>query len=135
MFVTRRKRNPRLEITPLIDVIFSILVFFMIFTSFEINPAGLNVELPKAVTATERQPSSITITIAKTGTMYIDGKAVATKDIRGRVREALQRRPDLFVIIKADKETRYEHIVKAMDEVRAGGGFRLGLAVERDRVN
>ncbi|NLM94767.1 MAG: biopolymer transporter ExbD [Firmicutes bacterium] len=132
MIVTRRKRRPRVEILPLIDVIFFILVFFMLFASFEINPAGLKVELPKAVTASEREPSNLTITVTKTGAMYIDGKAVATSEIQSRVRQAVQRRPDLFVIIRADKETRYEHVVKAMDEVRAGGGYRLGLAVERE---
>ena len=47
MIVTRRKRRPRVEILPLIDVIFFILVFFMLFASFEINPAGLKVELPE----------------------------------------------------------------------------------------
>ena len=53
-------------------------------------------ELPKAVTASEREPSNLTITVTKTGAMYIDGKAVATSEIQSRVRQAVQRRPDLL---------------------------------------
>ncbi|MGI6038363.1 MAG: ExbD/TolR family protein [Limnochordia bacterium] len=131
MFVTRRKRRARVEITPLIDVIFSLLVFFMIFSSFDVDRTSIDIELPKAATASAQQSSSITISINKSGTMHIDGKAVNVRELQSRVKQAIEKQPNTFVIIKADKETRYDNVVRAMDAVRSVGGHRLGLAVER----
>lgn len=126
----RRVKRIRLDIIPMIDVIFFLLVFFMLFTTFKTTPAGLNIELPKAVTAQEQQPSELVVNISKDGVMYVNGEQVTSQRLKALVKDRLKKQPDLFVIIKADKQALYDYVVQAMDDVRAVGGYRLGLAVQ-----
>ncbi len=123
------RRNPNVQIVPLIDVIFFILVFFMLFTTFRTQPSGLNLELPKAATSDKQAPSQVTVSIASDGRMFLGDRQVNSATLKTEIGKSLQRRPDLFVVIRADKNTRYDYVVQAMDDVRQVGGYRFGLAV------
>ncbi|HHV94589.1 MAG TPA: biopolymer transporter ExbD [Firmicutes bacterium] len=125
-----RNKKPTVQIVPLIDIIFSVLVFFMLATTFKTHPAGLNLELPRAASYDRQASSQITISIAKDGRMFLGERQVNTNTLRSEVKSALDKRPDLFVIIKADREARYDYVVQVMDVVRQLGGYRFGLAVE-----
>lgn len=125
------KRKVRIEILPMIDVVFFLLVFFMLFATIEANPTGIDVNLPKAATGSQEPKTSFVITVDQSGTLYVEGRALTPDQLRTSVDKTLKARPDTFVIIKGDKRTDYEYIVKAMDEVRKVGGSKLGLAVER----
>jgi biopolymer transport protein ExbD len=128
------RKKPNVQIVPLIDVIFFILVFFMLFTTFRTQPAGLNLELPKAATSDKQSPSQVTVSIAADGRMYLGDRQVNSATLKSEIGKSLQRRPDLFVVIRADKNTRYDYVVQAMDDIRQVGGYRFGLAVRpRDR--
>ncbi|HPT83068.1 MAG TPA: biopolymer transporter ExbD [Limnochordia bacterium] len=127
----RLHRGP--DITPMIDVVFFLLVFFMVFFTVRTAPLGLNVELPRAVTGNPQASARFEIAVDKSGAMYVSGSRVTSSQLRQALTERLQVNPDMFVIVKADKEVRYEYVVNALDEVRAAGGYRLGLAVEQDR--
>lgn len=128
------RKKPNVQIVPLIDVIFFILVFFMLFTTFRTQPAGLNLELPKAATSDKQSPSQVTVSIPADGRMYLGDRQVTSAALRSEVSKALQRRPDLFVVIRADKNARYDYVVQAMDDIRQVGGYRFGLAVRpRDK--
>jgi len=52
------------------------------------------------------------------------------EQVRARVREAVARRPDILIIVSADRRAAYDHVVRAMDAARQGGGFRIALSVE-----
>lgn len=123
------RRKPNIQIVPLIDVIFFILVFFMLFTTFRTQPAGLNLELPKAATSDKQSPSQVTISIAADGRMFLGDRQVNSSALKKEISQSLKKRPDLFVVIRADKNTRYDYVVQAMDDVRQVGGYRFGLAV------
>lgn len=125
-----RTPRPRLEIIPMIDVMLFLLVFFMMFTTFREAPTGLNVDLPRGTTAVSQPAGQFEVAVDRTGALYAGGRRVTAAELQRQVAEALRRRPDLFIIIRGDKEARYEHVVAAMDAVRAAGGYRLGLAVE-----
>lgn len=133
MFERAVRRRPRIEIVPMIDVIFFLLVFFMLFSTFKVEPSGLDVDLPKAQTAGEQPASPLVITVAKTGQLYLGGQAIDGDALRKSVREALVEDPDLAVVIKGDKRAEWDSIVYAIDIVRAVGGSRLGLAVDIQR--
>lgn len=126
-----RHRGP--DITPMIDVVFFLLVFFMVFFTVRTAPLGLNVELPRAVTGNPQAAARFEIAVDKSGNMYVSGSRVSNAQLQQVLAERLRVNPDMFVIVKADKEVRYEYVVNALDEVRAAGGYRLGLAVEQDR--
>ncbi len=128
----QRSRRPRIEIIPMIDVVFFLLVFFMMFTSFRETPAGLNVNLPRGSTAVPQPAGQFEVAVDRTGALYAGGRRITALELQRQVAAALRQRPDLFIIIRGDKEARYEHVVAAMDAVRAVGGYRLGLAVEME---
>lgn len=125
----RPRRSP--DITPMIDVIFFLLVFFMVFSTIKTEPMGLDVELPRAVTGSPQTSMSFEVVVDKSGSLYVAGKMVTGSELREALAKRLQVNPDTFVIVKADKEVRYEHVVNALDHVRGVGGYKLGLAVEQ----
>ncbi len=107
----------------------------MIFTTIKTTPLGVDVELPKAVTGTPPKAApALRCWWINRGAFYVSGKIVSGKELEAKVVERLKvNPPDLFVIVKADKQVRYEHVVAALDHIRGVGGYRLGgLAVERD---
>lgn len=125
----RRRNSP--DITPLIDVMFFMLVFFMVFSTLKTEPMGLDVELPRAVTGTAQTSTSFEVLVDKFGAFYVSGRSVTGTELEQDLAARLQVNPDIFVIVKADKEVRYEHVVRALDHIRGVGGYRLGLAVEQ----
>ncbi len=127
---SRRRRNSP-DITPLIDVMFFMLVFFMVFSTIKTEPMGLDVELPRAVTGTTQTSTSFEVLVDKSGAFYVSGRQVSGAELEQHFIERVRVNPDIFVIVKADKEVRYEHVVKALDHLRGVGGYRLGLAVEQ----
>lgn len=125
----QRKKTP--DITPMIDVVFFLLVFFMVFTTIKTAPLGLDVELPQAVTGNPQASNSFEVLVDKSGVFYVAGKMVTGSELRQQLSQRLQVNPDIFVIVKADKQVRYEHVVAALDHIRGVGGYKLGLAVEQ----
>lgn len=117
---------------PMIDVVFFLLVFFMLFTTMRSTPVGLDVELPSAQTGVAQQNQQFEVSVSREGAFYVEGKMVTGPELRSQLQTALRQNPDLFVIVKADRQVRYEYVVRALDEVRAVGGHKLGLAVEQD---
>lgn len=130
-FERTRKRRRSPDITPLIDVMFFLLVFFMVFSTIKTEPMGLDVELPRAVTGSAQTSTSFEVLVDKSGAFYVSGRQVSGTQLEQQLAERLRVNPDIFVFVKADKEVRYEHVVKALDHVRGVGGYRLGLAVDQ----
>ncbi|MDI9442435.1 MAG: biopolymer transporter ExbD [Firmicutes bacterium] len=120
------------DIVSMIDVVFFLLVFFMVFFTLRTTPVGLDVELPKAVSGSAQNTTNIEVLVDKSGVFYVAGKPVSGNELSSYVGDRLKVNPDLFVIVKADKAARYEHVVEALDHIRGVGGYRLGLAVQKD---
>lgn len=131
-FRRTKKYNRGPDIVSMIDIVFFLLVFFMIFTTVKTTPLGLDVELPKAVTGSAQSSTSFEVLVDKSGSFYVTGRPVSGAELRTQVADRLKVNPDLFVIVKADKQARYEYVVEALDHIRGVGGYRLGLAVEKD---
>jgi biopolymer transport protein ExbD len=129
-----RRRDPELNITPLIDVVFLLLIFFMVSTTFD-KQAELNIELPEAsgkVTPTEQ--FKIEIGIDGEGRYFINQRPI--KDDRLvtlkralEVTMAEQKEPKL--IISADRKTPHEAVVRAMDAARQVGLTHLTFATRQ----
>lgn len=131
-FQRTHRKKPRPDMMPMIDVVFFLLIFFMLFSTLRATPMGMDVELPRAVSGTPQQSTPFEVSVSREGAFYVDGRMVTGRELRDRLTSAMSNNPDLFVIVKADRQVRYEHVVKALDEVRAVGGSKLGLAVEQD---
>lgn len=135
----RTKRvKPYIDHTPLIDCVFNLLIFFAVSTSFITTRAGMEVNLPKAETA-EVMPKNMVITIEESKDIYFEdpdgGKLkVSLVSLEGLVKGKVQENPQTSFIINADKTTPYEILIEVMDTVRKGGGEKLALAAEREKM-
>jgi biopolymer transport protein ExbD len=123
----------RIEIIPMIDIIFFLLVFFMVSTlSMTINH-GLPVNLPKAASSQNDLRESFNVTIMQDGTLFLNKEPTSLEVLGQRVKDGLERDPELVVIINADDQALHGAIVSVMDEVRLAGVSRLAIAVRPAR--
>ena len=123
----------RIEIIPMIDIIFFLLVFFMISTlSMTIN-RGLPVNLPKAASSQRDLRESAHITVTREGDIFLNKEPVTLQEIGQRVQAGLERDPELLAVISADDHAIHGTIVDIMDKIRLAGISRLAIAVKPER--
>ena len=128
----RRRGLTEVNVTPLIDVVFNLLIFFVITTTFVQNP-GIEVELPKASTAPGSQASdSVIIAITQQGQMIYEGRALSSEELRQTLNNHYAARKTATVIIQADEMTAHGKVVEVMDLARQGGFQSLAIATEAE---
>jgi len=117
------KKRARIEIIPLIDVIFFLLATFVLFTLSLNRSQGLRVVLPESETGEPRDPSgTATITVTQEGTMAWDKDPVTLDEFLERLNEFHMEHPDdARILINADAESSYSSVIYAIDEVRKKG--------------
>lgn len=128
-FKRSARRVPKPDLLPMIDVIFFMLIFFMLFTTLRDSAMSLEVELPKAVTGTT-QSSQFEVSVSRDGGFYVENKMVTGTELRALLQDKVASDPSLFIIVKGDKQASYEYVIDALDHIKAVGGHNLGLAVE-----
>jgi len=122
-------RRARIEIIPMIDVVFFLLVFFMMASLSMAVYAGMPVNLPGASTGREAPAESRTITVMKDGRAFLDRRAVTLTELGSELRSLASANPALAVVINADEEVTHGRVVSVLDEVRAAGVARLAIAI------
>ena len=123
----------RIEIIPMIDIIFFLLVFIMVSTlSMTIN-RGLPVNLPKAASSQQDLRETFNVTVMQDGALFLNKEATTLETLGQQVKNGLEKDPELMVIISADDQALHGAIVTVMDEVRLAGVSRLAIAVKSER--
>ncbi|WP_408956073.1 ExbD/TolR family protein [Natroniella sp. ANB-PHB2] len=136
MFNSNLKKKSRIDILPMIDVIFFLLVFFMLFTTFRTTPEGLEVNLPQATTVTAQEEDlQVNVILAEDDQLYLDDQSVTEQGFSLELAKILERSPETVFVIKADQDVKYQRIIKAMDLIREAGGYRLALAANNEDLN
>jgi biopolymer transport protein ExbD len=125
----RSLKKARIEIIPMIDTIFFLLVFFMISTLSMARFTGLQVNLPKAASGRQTPAESASVTLTKDGRLYVNKEPVALEALHQSLRSLLARNPELLVIINADDGVPHGQVVAIMDEARHAGVTKLSIAV------
>jgi len=113
----------QMEIAPLIDCVFLLLVFFMLTSSFVVVP-GINVKLPKAVTSESVERRTLTVIISSEDIVYLRGKPVSIPDLE----KYMQKIKADSVFIKADKDASLGVVVKVWDVCKKLGIEKIGIA-------
>ena len=130
----RKSEEPDVNLTPMIDVVFLLLLFFMVSTSF-IRESSLKVDLPEASgQALTEEETPIDIIIRANGEVLVNETpiAVATRDaLRDLLKTTAGDNADPHIIISADANAEYQHIVTAMDAAQLLGFTRLTLATRQ----
>lgn len=132
----RRRRSTGVDITPLIDVVFLLLIFFMVSTSFE-RETQILVDLPEATGETqEERPEELDITIDRQGIFYVNKMEVVNTEIetlKKAISKAVGDRRDLPVIINADAMTPHQAVMTAMDAASQLGLLHMTFSAQQPR--
>jgi biopolymer transport protein ExbD len=121
-----------INIVPMIDVIFSILAFFIISTLFLTRSEGLPVNLPSAQTTEVKQNVQVNLTIEQDGDMFLNRKPIKLDDLKGAVSALVKPNSDALVIIHADEKVEHGQVVKVMDRLRQVPGAKFAIAAEQE---
>ena len=121
-----------INILPMIDVIFSILAFFIISTLFLSRSQSLPVNLPSAQTAEAQQPEQINITIEADGDMFLDRQKIELTRLKGVLTDKIAPNAQSLVIINADEKVEHGIVVKVMDRLRQVPGANMAIAATQE---
>ena len=132
--IRRRKRAPEdstIDITPMLDIVFIMLIFFIVTTSF-VKESGIEVNRPSAQTAERNEKGNILVAISENNEIFIDRRKVELRAIRPNIIRLKAENPEGSVIIQADKASQTGLLVEAMDQIRLAGVLEISIAAEND---
>ena len=119
----------QIDIAPLIDMIFLLLIFFMLTSSFVMQP-GIKINLPKAVTSEVVKPQNLEIIISGESVVYLDGKVVTTRELKKIFTQAKKRGQP--VLIKSDRRASLGRVVEIWDMARDLGIAQINIATNQE---
>jgi biopolymer transport protein ExbD len=118
-----------INITPFTDVVLVLLIIFMVATPVLLQP-GIKVELPKIRTAESDTDENLNITIGRGGEIYLEDKRIEIERLRYEITARLMATPNIAVMVKGDKDVKYDLFVKVVGAAKQSGAKRFCLGVE-----
>jgi biopolymer transport protein ExbD len=127
----RSKPTPSLglDLTPMVDVMSTLLIFFLMTTTFLVVQPGFTVQPPQASAGAPQPPENITVLVSRDGRVAIGEKVISMNELIALVSAHRQNQPIIF--IKADKETLHGRVVEVIDSVKKAGAGKISIAVEQ----
>jgi biopolymer transport protein ExbD len=122
--------DTELDMTPMLDVVFIMLIFFIVTTSF-VKEAGITINTPQAQTTVRQEQANIFIAIKSDGETWIDHRPVDVRAIRAIVARLHAENPEGAVVIQSDGEAATRTLVAVMDQVRMAGIEKIAIAAEQ----
>ncbi len=130
----RGSRKPEIQMAPLIDVIFLLLIFYAVTTQF-VADERLKLKLPEAKTAEDaginRDERPPLVTIAADGSIWIDDKIVPDSELESRIKQLVERAPEDGIILKGDEGADYGVVVRVLDLARSAGAKGIQMSADR----
>jgi biopolymer transport protein ExbD len=123
--------DSNVDITPMLDVVFIMLIFFIVTATF-IKEAGIDVDKPEAATAVVQEKASILVAIDAEDNVWINRRQVDVRSVRSIIERLHAENPKGTVVIQADKDSRNNTLVQVMDASRRAGVYDIALAAMVD---
>jgi biopolymer transport protein ExbD len=120
-----------IDIAPMIDIIFSILAFFIISSLFLSRSEGLPVNLPKASTSQQQTTEQIAVTIDSEGKVALNRESLPVQQLEQEVRKLIPQNDSRIVILNADEAVNHGTVVEVMDQIRRVEGAKLAIATKK----
>jgi biopolymer transport protein ExbD len=120
-----------INIAPLVDVVFLLVIFFAVSTTF-LETAGLELTLPTSSSSAESAPQELTVAVSKDGLLYLEGELMTQERLATELSDRLAARDEKLVLLRADEETPHGTVVRIMDLAREAGTTGLTVAARRD---
>ena len=118
-----------IDLTPMLDVVFIMLIFFIVTTSF-VKESGIQVNRPNAASAEKKERANIMIAISEAGEIWIQKRRIDIRSVRANVERLHAESPEGSVVIQADKDSKNGLLVQVMDQVRLAGVTAISLAAK-----
>ncbi len=126
-FEGRSRIHAHLDIAPLIDIVFLLLVFFMLTSTFMV-PEAIELELPESSSATVTEVTPIIVALNASGQLALNGETLQLERLRAAIEPLIKEDTDVAITLKSDAHTEVQQLLKVMDEIRAAGGENVALA-------
>ncbi len=133
--MARRRRmedeeeESEINLTPMLDVVFIMLIFFIVTASF-IKESGIDINRPEAATAERKERGNILVAISDTGQIWIDRRQVDIRAVRANIERLHAENPQGAVVIQADTDSQHGLLVQVMDAARLAGVANVSIAAE-----
>lgn len=130
-FLRKQTEEPRIDLTPMVDVVFLLLIFFMISTTFVESP-GISIKLPETSAQTiDREPKEIKVYLSREGALYHRDQKISLDDFKALLAEKSSEAKLTTVLLLADQESKHGKVVTLMDLARDAGFTKLAIATEQ----
>lgn len=126
-FEGRARIHSHLDIAPLIDIVFLLLVFFMLTSTFLV-PEAIELELPESSSASVAETTPITVSLDRTGELTLNGERIELQRLRTAIEPLLEQDAASAITLKSDAQTEVQRLLNVMDEIRAAGGSNIAIA-------
>ncbi|PCI14989.1 MAG: hypothetical protein COB71_00100 [Thiotrichales bacterium] len=126
-FEGRARIHSHLDIAPLIDVVFLLLVFFMLTSTFLV-PEAIELELPESSSATATEITPMIVSLNASGELALNGESIQLDKLRLTIEPLIAANTDITITLKSDAHTEVQQLLTVMDEIRAAGGNNVALA-------
>lgn len=126
----REDKQPKIMIIPMIDIIFFLLVFFMMSMLSMVVQKSINLNLPQTQTAKVDMQASVPVSITEDGSIYVEKEKIPADAFKKRMEIEKGRNPELTVILRADAKSQHERFVYVLDQLKSVGINRIGIATE-----
>jgi len=127
----REKRAPGIDISPLIDMVFILLIFFMVSTTF-VKEMKIDLERPRASSAARASTKAIRVHVDRSGGIFLEGLPVKPWMLQSRIRELLKAGADRPVLVVTDRMVPAERLIEVVDQCRLAGARDVGVATEAE---
>lgn len=124
-----QEEESEINITPMLDVVFIMLIFFIVTASF-VKEAGIEVNRPDAQTAELKEKANILIAITANNQIFVDRRRVDPRAVRANIERLHAENPQGTVVIQADKESKTETLIQVMDASRQAGVYDVAIAAQ-----
>lgn len=125
----QQEEESEINITPMLDVVFIMLIFFIVTATF-VKEAGIDVNRPDAATAVKQEKANILIAIGPNNDIWIDRRKIDIRAVRPNIERLHAENPQGSVIIQADRESKTETLITVMDAARQAGVYNIAIAAQ-----
>jgi len=123
-----------INMAPLIDLVFLLLIFFMVTTSF-VKETGIDVQRPSASTAMQKEKGNILIGVDSKGRIFLEKKQIDIRSVRAHIERCLAESPEGSIVIVADKASHTGVVIRVMDQCKLAGSKNISIAASRIEGN
>ncbi|MFC0119644.1 ExbD/TolR family protein [Pseudoalteromonas xiamenensis] len=127
--VMQEEEAEEINLTPMLDVVFIMLIFFIVTASF-VKEAGIDVNRPEAATAVKKDRANILVAISDKGEVWINKRQIDIRAVQANIERLKAENPQGSVVIQADKKATTDILIKVMDAARAAGAYDVSIAAQ-----